>query len=209
MMNGKKTLKSDFKYQFWALLSSTGLANIFVDETKIPKFNNLEDTQLLKQGRPISMGMYALYLFWQNRERLTENDLNQLRFPKKESRLAIDLADSALLKLYLSKKINKFEIKKALSRISPKNLRFHIRLVRDYDAFIRKSDISRKLIMSIRNIFLCKEPIHLSDLAINGDDLIGIGYKGKEIKHALLKAQGKVWAKPAANQRKSLIAFLS
>ena len=206
----KKTLKSKFKHQFWALLLSTGLANIFVDETKIPKFNNLEDTQFLKHGRPISMGMYALYLFWQNRERLTENDLNQLKFPKKESRLAIDLADSALLKLYLSKKINSFEIKKSLSRISPKNLRFHIRLVRDYDnIFIRKSDISRKLIMSIRNIFLRKEPIHLSDLAINGDDLIGIGYRGKEIKDALLKAQEKVWAEPAANQRKSLIALLS
>ncbi len=52
------------------------------------------------------------------------------------------------------------------------------------------------------------EPIRLSQLAINGDDLKSMGYEGKEIGIALEKCLGHVLEHPEDNTPKKLIKLL-
>ena len=205
----RKTLKSQYRSEFWSLLVSMGLAQLFIKTDFLRGLGKVQRQTLLSEGRPINMAMYALYLFWHIKEQINESDLNQLKFPKKAARLTIELKHSALLNAYLSETMNRFEIKKSLSTIERKSLRFHIRLIKDYDlVFVKKRERFKELILTIRGVITKQEPIYLNQLAINGDDLVKLGYKGKSIKEALIRAQEIVWQKPSLNNKEKLIQLL-
>jgi len=54
-----------------------------------------------------------------------------------------------------------------------------------------------------------KEPYLLKDLAINGNDLIKLGYSGKEIGEVLSELQKEVWKDKGLNTKEKLTEFLN
>ena len=52
-------------------------------------------------------------------------------------------------------------------------------------------------------------PYNLSDLAVNGNDLLALGYKGAEIKSALATLQTRVLRGELINDKKTLLDYLS
>ena len=62
---------------------------------------------------------------------------------------------------------------------------------------------------SIVKIKRCKEPYLLKDLAINGNDLIKLGYSGKEIGEVLSELQKAVWKDKELNTKEKLMKFLN
>ena len=58
-----------------------------------------------------------------------------------------------------------------------------------------------------RNIIDNKEPFKISDLAINGFDLMNLGYKGKEISEALENLLDEVITNPEKNKKEILLSI--
>ena len=61
---------------------------------------------------------------------------------------------------------------------------------------------------ALQMIKYTKEPYLLKDLAINGNDLIKLGYSGKEIGEVLSDLQKEVWRDKDLNTKEKLIKFL-
>lgn len=52
-----------------------------------------------------------------------------------------------------------------------------------------------------------KEPVTVADLAINGDNLLAEGFKGKQVGEALKKCKELVWQFPGKNNKEDLLRF--
>lgn len=59
----------------------------------------------------------------------------------------------------------------------------------------------------VEQIFANHEPLRLEELAVNGDDLLALGFRGKEVGSALTKALEYVYQVPKKNDKASLIKF--
>ena len=66
-----------------------------------------------------------------------------------------------------------------------------------------------KLFKIYKEIKEKKEPFSVKNLVVNGNDLIGLGYTGKEIGEALKKALLYVIDNPDENEKEKLLRFLS
>lgn len=81
------------------------------------------------------------------------------------------------------------------------------RLLRECEAILgyaEKIDIS-----DIEAVEQSGIPYKLSDLAVNGNDLLALGYKGAEIKSALATLQSRVLRGELINDKKTLLDYLS
>jgi len=105
----------------------------------------------------------------------------------------------------------KKKIRQLASRISMENLKGIWELKK---AFIKESRGSEEFKSAeieraennVREILQEKPPVSLKDLAVNGKDLIELGYKeGKEIGQMLKELLNLVLEKPALNQKKILL----
>jgi tRNA nucleotidyltransferase (CCA-adding enzyme) len=113
--------------------------------------------------------------------------------------------------LNFSKKIN---IRQLASRIGMENLEDIWELKK---ALIKRSRSSERFKSveieraenNIREILQEKPPVSLKDLAVNGKDLIELGYQeGKKIGQILKELLNLVLEKPALNQKKILLTWV-
>ena len=113
--------------------------------------------------------------------------------------------------LNFSKKIN---IRQLASRVGMENLEDTWELKK---AFIKESRSSERFKSAeieraennIREILQERPPVSLKDLAVNGKDLIELGYKeGKEMRQVFKELLNLVLEKPTLNQKKILLAWV-
>ena len=113
--------------------------------------------------------------------------------------------------LNFSKKIN---IKQFASRIGMENLEDIWKLKKVLIKGSRSSEKSKSAEIeraenNIKEILQEKPPVSLKDLAVNGKDLIELGYQeGKEIARVFKELLNLVLEKPALNQKKILLAWV-
>jgi len=134
--------------------------------------------------------------------------LQQLKFKNAVVKKVTTLTQENWQVIDFSKKIN---IRKLASRIGMENLedawelkKTFIKGSRSAERF-KSAEIERAE-NNLREILQEKPPISLKDLAVNGKDLIELGYKeGKKIGQVLKELLNLVLDKPALNQKKILL----
>jgi len=104
------------------------------------------------------------------------------------------------------------EIRKIISQVGEENI-YPLLALRKADLKIREEKTKlirmKKVGQEIREILKQKPPLSLVDLAINGTDLIGLGYpEGKEMGEVLQRLLRLVLVKPELNQRDTLIELV-
>ena len=113
--------------------------------------------------------------------------------------------------LNFSKKIN---IRQLTSRVGMENLEDAWELKKALVKESRSSEKSKSVEIergenNIREIMQERPPVSLKDLAVNGKDLIELGYnEGKEIGQILKELLNLVLEKPALNQKKILLTWV-
>jgi tRNA nucleotidyltransferase (CCA-adding enzyme) len=145
------------------------------------------------------------------KEEITVKILRRIRFKNAVIRKVAMLTQENWQVLNFSKKIN---IRQLASRIGMENLEDIWELKK---ALIKGSQSSERFKSveieraenNIREILQEKPPVYLKDLAINGKDLIELGYQeGKEIGRVFKELLNLVLEKPALNQKKILLAWV-
>jgi len=108
----------------------------------------------------------------------------------------------------------KKDIRQLASRIGMENLEDAWELKKVFIKKSRSSEKSKSVEIeraenNVREILQEKPPVSLKDLAVNGKDLIELGYtEGKEIGQILKELLNIVLEKPALNQKKILLAWV-
>jgi tRNA nucleotidyltransferase (CCA-adding enzyme) len=137
--------------------------------------------------------------------------LQRLKFKNAVIRKVAMLTQENWQALNFSKKIN---IRKLASRVGMENLEDAWELKK---ALIKGSRSSKKSKSAgieraennIKEILKEKPPVSLKDLAVNGKDLIELGYQeGKEIGRVFKELLNLVLEKPALNQKKILLTWV-
>jgi len=150
-----------------------------------------------------------LYTYLTNRKEVTVEILRRLKFKKsiikqisilvQENWRAIDF-------------LNPKNIRQIISRVGEENILSILELKKaDFIVSKRVDKINqmKKIEKEIREILHEKPPLSLKDLAINGRDLIHLGYQeGKEIGETLKKILKIVIDTPELNNREILLEFL-
>ena len=141
------------------------------------------------------------------KEKITVKILQRLKFKNAVIRKVAMLTKENYQDIDFSKKMN---IRKLASRIGMENLEDAWELKK---ALIKGSRSSERLKSAeieraennIRETLQERPPVSLKDLAVNGKDLIELGYnEGKEIRQILKELLNLVLEKPALNQKKIL-----
>jgi len=144
----------------------------------------------------------------EEKEEIAVKILKRIRFKNTVIKKVTVLTKEDWPALNFSKKIN---IRHLASRIGMENLKDAWELKK---AFIKESRSSERFKSAeieraennIREILQKKPPVSLKDLAINGKDLIKLGYiEGKNIGQVLKDLLNIVLEKPALNQKKILL----
>ncbi|GAI63288.1 unnamed protein product [marine sediment metagenome] len=136
--------------------------------------------------------------------------LKQIRFKNAVIKKVNVLTEENWQALNFSKKIN---IRKLASRIGIENLEDLWKLKK---ALIKESQSSKEFKSAeieraennIRKTLQERPPVSLKDLAVNGKDLIVLGYsEGKKMGQILKELLNLVLEKPALNQKKILLTW--
>ena len=147
----------------------------------------------------------------EEKEEIAVKILKRIRFKNAVLKKVTVLTKEDWSALNFSKKIN---IRQLASRIGRENLKDIWELKK---ALIRGSRSSKRFKSveieraekNIREILQERPPVSLKDLAVNGKDLIELGYKeGKEIGQVLKELLNLVLEKPALNQKEKLLEIL-
>jgi len=233
-----KILLSNYPRRGFKLLHRLGLLRFIMPELQrcagIHRENFCEDEDLLEYtldmvaALPPDLNLRLSVLLYhiksisclEEKEEIAVKTLKRIRFKntviKKVTVLTKEDWPALLTKedwpaLNFSKKIN---IRHLASRIGMENLKDAWELKK---AFIKESRSSERFKSAeieraennIREILQEKPPVSLKDLAVNGKDLIKLGYiEGKNIGQALKDLLNIVLEKPALNQKKILLAWV-
>ncbi|HZK11128.1 MAG TPA: polynucleotide adenylyltransferase [Atribacterota bacterium] len=137
--------------------------------------------------------------------------LQRIKFKNAVIKKVIILTKENWQILNFSKKIN---IRQLASRVGMENLEDAWELKKGLIKESRSSEKSKSVEIeraenNIREILQERPPVSLKDLAVNGKDLIELGYnEGKEIKDILNRLFNLVLEKPALNQKEKLLEMI-
>ena len=145
------------------------------------------------------------------KEEIVGKILQRIRFKNAVIKKVTMLTQENWQAINFSKKIN---IRQLASRIGMENLKDAWELKKAFIKESRSSEKSKSVEIeraenNIREILQEKPPVSLKDLAINGKDLIELGYQeGKGIGLVLKELLNLVLEKPALNQKKILLTWV-
>jgi tRNA nucleotidyltransferase (CCA-adding enzyme) len=145
------------------------------------------------------------------KEEITVKILRRIRFKNAVIRKVTMLTQENWQVLNFSKKTN---IRQLASRIGMKNLEDIWELKKALIKGSRSSERFKSVEIgraenNMREILQEKPPVSLKDLAINGKDLIELGYQeGEKIGQIIKELLNLVLEKPALNQKKILLAWV-
>ena len=145
------------------------------------------------------------------KEEIAVKILKRIRFKNTVIKKVTVLTKEDWPALNFSEKIN---IRQLASRIGIENLEDAWELKKALIEGSRSSEKSKSVEIeraekNIREILQERPPVSLKDLAVNGKDLIELGYKeGKEIGQGLKELLNLVLEKPALNQKEKLLEIL-
>ena len=221
-----KILLSNFSRRGFKLLYRLGLLRFIMPELQkcagIYRENFCEGEDLLEHTLDMAVSLppdlnlrlSAILFNVKSMSHLDEKEeiiikvLQQLKFKNAVVKKVTTLTQENWQVIDFSKKIN---IRKLASRIGMENLEDAWELKK---AFIKgsrsaerfKSAEIERAENNLREILQEKPPVSLKDLAVNGKDLIELGYKeGKKIGQVLKELLNLVLDKPALNQKKILL----
>jgi len=145
------------------------------------------------------------------KEEVTVKILRRIRFKNAVIRKVTMLTQENWQVLNFSKKE---DIRQLASRVGMENLEDAWELKKALIKESRSSEKSKSVEIeraenNIREILQERPPVSLKDLAINGKDLIELGYKeGREIGWVLKELLNLVLEKPTLNQKKILLTWV-
>ena len=214
----RKTLKIKKRDVFLNLLRETGILQIFFphSEKLLSHWHDL--LPVLGRAHILSMGAYAAYLlFYQyslhrNPESFGKAQraevsrlLEHLKFPGREKRLALELLHSPFLPLAQGDHhLDRLKVKRLLAVVNRPWRKQHILFARSF----LPADIAEQLNDLSVEILHSKEPLYISQLAIGGNDLKELNYRGTAIGDALESLLQVVLENPALNTRAALLRQL-
>ncbi|MDH5720684.1 MAG: hypothetical protein OEZ13_08720 [Spirochaetia bacterium] len=227
----KKTLNIRHKNIFWTSLRRNNIFSIFFEEfINLRSNNKLWQIlmQLITDFRMKNMSVYAAcfiyFEFCFSQENMSQksnfdllpikNFFKRSRFPAKTAKLSLELLNSPFIELFSAPQNDKndnYSIKRAISKVGLSNLWSHIRFstiiitVNKGYSLLKKENFMRTYYLPIKNIVLQKVPLFLNDLEINGNDLLSIGYQGKNISKILDYLMDFVLQNIKNNDRKILL----
>jgi len=178
----------DIEIRFAALLHDIGKAKTFsIDKNQVGHFYNHEKVSY----------------------ELSKNILDRLKFSNKFKEDVLFLVSNHMT---IHEKLNKIKIKKMLNGSSFELLEKLFKLFRaDSESSFKKQDKLEKIDrceMLLKEIKDDKEPICIKDLKIDGNDLIDIGLKYKQIGNALKFLLNNVIMDPFLNNKDDLIKLV-
>lgn len=154
-------------------------------------------------------------LFYNNDTELSRKILRELKFDNDTISKVISLLNSKkkyfeIRNLYSDYVKNKNYNKTLALEVSVKELIDEIgySLVYDFLNLVRinegDKDIIKNIVKMVEKFEREKIPIFIKDLAINGTELLNIGFKGEEIGHILANFKAFIHKKPTFNEKKLL-----
>ncbi len=99
---------------------------------------------------------------------------------------------------------NKTELKLTLNKLGEA----HTELYTEYAKILYSEDTAKKLTALTRDVLYNNEPFSIKHLKIDGNDLLGLGISGKDIKAALTKLTLSVIENPELNSRSILLSLI-
>ena len=224
-----KILMSNFPRRGFKLLYRLGLLRFIMPELQkcagIYRENFREGEDLLEHtldmaaSLPPDLNLRLSVLLYhiksisclEEKEEIAVKILKRIRFKNKVIKKVTVLTKENWQSLNFSKKIN---IRKLASKIGRENLKDIWELKKVLIKGSRSSERFKSVEIeraekNIREILQERPPVSLKDLAVNGKDLIELGYKeGKEIGQVLKELLNLVLEKPALNQKEKLLEIL-
>ena len=218
----RKTLKIENRARFWELLIETGIyAHFFSKFSRIGE-NRVSCSAFLENINSFEIQTMGEYMFLLAvEERLHHSSLESFlsqcmvpyfresRFPRKEEDLCKALLGSPFIELIQEKVNARRQWKTAISAVPRAQIESHRKMVIPYYGnlyHIHDQSFVEQLQHLIDDIFASQEPLYLSDLAVNGNDLKEtLQINGPVVGELLQKLLLAVHENPTLNHHEGLL----
>jgi tRNA nucleotidyltransferase/poly(A) polymerase len=232
----KKTLRLKDKHIYWNKIKDTGIFNIFFPEFtgllyEKDRWENL--LTAIEHSMPRHMSVYCAHIFYHEtssrimtalpNQEVLKNLMNRFflrnRFPIKYQKLCASLLTSPFFETldHPDKGDKEIKIRKALSKLDPKEWFWHLRFIREV-LYVNQYFYANKALINqfislvaqtIRNYNRRKFSLYIKELCIDGNDLKKLGFSGVEIGVKLQQSLQYVIENPDQNNPASLEKFLN
>jgi tRNA nucleotidyltransferase/poly(A) polymerase len=216
----RKTLRMKNRRSYWHNLLEADIlpaflphiAAAFVGECREQFLREIDHLHLR------SMGEYAaavFYLLKIENPAVREATLREMKFPTAELRLCLSLLASPLFTLAFDPDRQQFKLKLAMVKKGERLA--HVRFFRAMRAATLLSagalpEGVRKFRQNIAELYhsvrRSREPLDISDLAVNGEDIKQAGFNGPIVGKILERLRSQVLEYPALNTKDQLLALI-
>lgn len=216
----RKTLQMKNRRSYWHHLLEAHIlpaflphiASAFVGEARDQFLREIDHLHLRSMADYAASVFRLLQIF--GKEKI-EHTLKETKFPTAEMRLCQSMLASPLFEL--PAQMDRLSLKTTLARIRKIERVHHVRF---YTA-MRSAEMTtagelpgpvrkyREQVHALyRSIRRSGEPLDVSDLAVSGTDLQGLGLSGRAVGEALEKLRDVVLKNPSLNDRKTLLELV-